>query len=158
MLSIDPAVVAIVLLVGGIAFSLLPLLPGGALSTLGIGYYWVATDELATAAFVGFLVLGGLTVAFDLLGSAVAARGGGASLRTTIVAAAAAVALLFVLGPLGALVGVVGSVFGLEYRRHGDARRGARTAAVTAAGMLASNAIQVLLTVSMLLAFLVSLL
>jgi len=122
---------------------------------LGIGYYWLVTGDPGLVALVGFLVLGTVTVAADLLGSAVAARIGGASTRTTSVAAVAAIGLLLVLGPLGALLGVLGAVFLLEYRRHGDARRGVKTAAVTAVGMLASTAMQVLLTLSMLLGFLV---
>jgi len=153
MLPVDPFAVAAALLVAGIVLSVVPLVPGGAVSTLGVGYYWLTTGEPGTVAVLGFVVLGGLTVAFDLLGSAVSARVGGASTRTTAVAAVAAIGLLFVLGPLGALLGVVGSVFGLEYRRHGDVRRGTRTAAITAAGMLASTAMQVLLTLSMLVGF-----
>ena len=155
MLPVDPAVVAVTLLVGGVVASFVPLVPGGAVSTLGVGYYWFVTGDLGPLALVGFLTVGTVTVAADLLGSAVAAQVGGASARTTAVAAVAAIGLLLVLGPFGALVGVVGSVFVLEVRRHGDARRGLKTAAVTAVGMIASTAMQVLLTLSMLLGFLV---
>lgn len=121
---------------------------------LGILYYWVATDELGIIAFLGFMALGVFTVAFDLLGSAISARVGGASTRTTLIAAVVAIGLLFVLGPLGALLGVVGVVFLLEYLRNDDIRQGARTAAITVLGMLASTAMQVLLTLSMFLGFL----
>ena len=135
MLPLDPLVVTIILLVAGVVASFVPLVPGGAVSILGIGYYWATTGELGTV---------------------LSARVGGASTRTTIVAAVVAIGLLFVLGPLGALLGVVGVVFLLEYLRHGDVRRGMRTAAVTAIGMLASTAMQVLLTVSMLVGFLLT--
>ena len=155
MLPVDPAVVAVVLLVAGVVASFVPLVPGGAVSILGVGYYWVVTGDPGPITLAGFLVLGTVTVAADLLGSALAAQIGGASTETTAVAAVAAVGLLAVFGPLGALIGVLGTVFLLEYRRHGDARRGMRTAAVTAVGMLASTAMQVLLTLSMLLGFLV---
>lgn len=158
MLSVDPVLVTLVLLIGGIVMSFAPLIPGGAVSTLGIGYYWVVTDDLGTGVFLGFVALGVLTLAFDLLGSAISARVGGASMGTTGIAAVAAIGLMFVFGPLGALLGVVGSVFLLEYRRHGDVRQGIRTAAVTAVGMLASTVIQVLLTASMLVGFLLVLL
>lgn len=154
MLPVDPLVVAVILLVVGVVASFVPLVPGGVISILGIVYYWVATGELGTIAVLGFVALGLFTVVFDILGSALSARVGGASTRTTIVAAVAAIALLLVLGPLGALFGVVGVVFLLEYLRHGDIRQGARTAAVTALGMLASTAMQVLLTASMLVGFL----
>jgi uncharacterized protein YqgC (DUF456 family) len=152
-LPVDPAVVAFALLVAGVVASFVPLVPGGVLSTLGVGYYWAATGEPGTLALLGFVALGGLTVAVDLVGGAVSARVGGASTRTTAVAAVAAVALLPVLGPFGAILGVVGSVFALEYRRHGDVREGARTAALAAVGMLASSAMQAVLTLSMLVGF-----
>jgi len=154
MLPIDPAVVTIFLLLVGVVASFVPLFPGGAVSTLGIAYYWVATGEPGTVALLGFVGLGVSTVVFDLLGDAISARVGGASTFTTVVAAVVAVGLMFVLGPLGALVGVVVVVLLLEYIRHRDIRRGLRTAAVTAVGMLASTAIQVLLTASMLVGFL----
>lgn len=153
-LPVDPAVVAFALLVAGVVASFVPLVPGGVLSTLGVGYYWAATGEPGTLALLGFVALGGLTVAVDLVGGAISARVGGASTGTTLVAAVVAVALMFVLGPLGALLGVVVVVLSLEYLRHRDIRRGLRTATVTAVGLLASTAIQVLLTASMLVGFL----
>ncbi len=158
MLPLDPLVVTITLLIAGVVASFVPLVPGGAISILGIVYYWVTTGELGPIAFLGFVALGVFTVAFDLLGTVLSARIGGASTRTTVVAAVVAIGLLFVLGPLGALLGVVGVVFSLEYLRHGDVREGIRTAAVTAIGMLASTAMQVILTASMLVGFLLSVL
>lgn len=156
MVPIDPIVVASALLVAGVAASVVPVVPGGALSTLGVVYYWLATGDPGVLALFGLVAVGVCTVAVDLLESAISARIGGASLRTTAIAAVAAIGLLFVLGPLGALLGVVGAVFLSEYLRHGDARRGARTAAVTALGMLASAAMQILLTASMLVGFLLA--
>ena len=155
MLPIDPVIVTLALLVGGIIMSFVPLVPGGVVSFLAIGYYWLVTDEIGTVALFGFAVLGVLTTVFDLLGSAISARVGGASTRTTAVAAVAGVGLLFVLGPFGALLGVVGSVFLLEYRQHGNVRQGTRTAAVTAIGMLSSTAVQVLFTVLIFIGFVV---
>ena len=154
MLPIDPVVITVLLLLAGIVANLVPLVPGGAISTLGIAYYWVATGEPGTVALLGFVGLGVFTVIFDLLGDAISARVGGASTATTLVAAVVAVVLMFVLGPLGALIGVVTVVIILEYLRHRDIRRGLHTAAITAVGMLASTAIQVLLTASMLVGFL----
>ncbi|MFQ3285499.1 MAG: hypothetical protein ACI9TI_000607 [Natronomonas sp.] len=153
MLPLNPAVVAFALLIAGVVASFVPLVPGGVLSILGVGYYWAATGDPGTIALLGFVALGGLTVAVDLLGGAISARVSGASTRTTAVAAVAAIALLPILGPFGAILGVVGSVFASEYRRHGDIRQGTRTAAVTAVGMLASSAMQAVLTLSMLVGF-----
>ena len=155
MLPVDPVIITIVLLVGGVIMSFVPLIPGGVVSLLGIGYYWLVTDEIGMVGLLGFIILGGLTIAFDLFGGAISARAGGASTRTTAIAAVAGIGLVFVLGPLGAVLGVVGSVFLLEYRQYGDVRQGIRAAAVTAIGMLASTAMQVLFTVLMLVGFVV---
>lgn len=158
LLPIDPLVVAVVILIAGIVASFVPLVPGGLLSMLGVGYYWQATGEPGTVALVVLLSIGSLTIVFDWLGSALGAHLGGASNKATIAAAVAAVVFLFALGPLGALAAVAGTVFVFEYRRHGDARRGAKTAAYATVGMLASTAMQVLLTSIVLLGFLLAVL
>jgi uncharacterized protein YqgC (DUF456 family) len=154
VLPIDPLFVAVALLVGGVIASVLPLIPGGALSMLGVGYYWSATDDLGTVALAAFLSLGAMALLFEWLAGAISAQVGGASLRTTAIAGVAAFVLLFVLGPLGALLGIAGTVFVLEYRRHGDLERGIRTAGYATVGMLASTAMQVLFTGTVLVAFL----
>jgi uncharacterized protein YqgC (DUF456 family) len=150
----DPFLVASVLLVAGVVGSVLPAVPGGLLSTTGVGYYWWAGGDIAPLAFGLLVVLGLSTVAVDWLGGAVSARVGGASLRATAAAALAGVALAVVAGPLGLVAGVFAVVFALEFRRHGDARRGGRTAAYATAGILVSTAMQLLLTATMLGVFL----
>ena len=154
LLPVDPLLVAVVVLLAGVAASVIPLVPGGLVSMGGVGYYWYATGEPGTVALVGLLALGAVTVVLDWLGSALSARLGGASLRTTAIAAVAAIVLLVFLGPLGALLGIAGTVFALEYWRHGDVRRGVRTAGYATLGVLASTAMQVLLTVTILVSFL----
>lgn len=158
MVAVDPLVVAIAVLVAGVLASVVPLVPGGLLSLVGVGWYWHATGEPGTVAMVVLVTLGLVTVLLDWLGGAISARVGGASVRTTGTAAVAGVALLVVLGPLGALLGIAGTVFVLEYRRHGDVERGLRTAAYATVGMLASTAMQVVLTVTILLSFLLAVL
>jgi uncharacterized protein YqgC (DUF456 family) len=154
MLPVDPLYVALALLVAGIVGSFLPLVPGGGLSMLGVGYYWYVTGEPGTLVLVGLLGLGLLAVAFDWLAGALAANVGGASMRTTAIAAVVTLPLLVVLGPLGLLVGVAGTVFALEYRRHGDVELSLRAAAYATVGVLASTAMQVLMTASVLVGFL----
>jgi uncharacterized protein YqgC (DUF456 family) len=156
MVSVDPFFVALALLVLAVVASFVPLVPGGLLSMIGVGYYWQATAEMGTVAAVALLALGALTLLFDWLGGVISAQVGGASTTTTIVAAVAAIVLTLVLGPLGALLGIAGTVFVLEFRQHGDVERGLRTAGVTTVGMLASSVMQVLLTASILLGFLLA--
>lgn len=155
MLPVDPLAVALVLLVAGIVASFVPLVPGGGLSMAGVGYYWYVTGDPGILALLALLGLGALAVVFDWLSGALAANAGGASLRTTAIAAAVTLPLLVVLGPLGLLVGVAGTVFALEYHRHGDVELGLRAAAYATVGVLASTAMQVLVTAAVLAGFLV---
>lgn len=145
---------AVGLALAGVIASFVPLVPGGLLSLAGVVSYWYLTGDLSTAALAG---LGGLCVAivlFDWLGSAVAAHASGAAAGTAVLAAVAAAVLLFLVGPVGAVLGVATVVFLAEYRRHGDTRRGLRTAAFTTVGMLASTAVQFVLTATVLVSFL----
>lgn len=151
---VDPLFVAVGLLVAGVIASVVPFVPGGLLSIVGVGYYWYATGEPTGIALFGLLALGVLTLVFDYLGGAISTHLGGASLRTTAIAAVAAIAFGIVLGPLGAVLGIAAAVFALEFYRHGDVSRGLRTAAYATVGMLASAAMQVLLTATALVAFL----
>jgi len=155
----DPwLLVAFALLAVGVVGSALPAVPGPALSVAGVLLHWWSTGYtrptppvLALLAGVGVLAL-----AVDLLAGFVAAEAGGASTLTSVVAGATGVVLLFLVGPLGVVVGILAVVFLVEYRRHGDARRGARTAAVTAIGLLASVVAQVLLTAGVLVGWVVA--
>jgi uncharacterized protein YqgC (DUF456 family) len=150
----DPWLVAVVLLSLGVLGSVVPLVPGAVFSLAGVGFYrWTtgAPDGVVLALLVALAVL---ALAVDYLGGAVAARAGGASLRTSAAAAGAALLLAPVLGPLGVVVGVLVTVFVLEVRTHGDLDAGARTAVLTLAGALAAALLQVLLTGAVLVGFL----
>jgi uncharacterized protein YqgC (DUF456 family) len=61
---------------------------------------------------------------------------------------------VFVLTPVGALLGVLVTVFVVEVARGAAPADGAKTAVVTAVGMLASNVVQALLTGAVLVGFL----
>lgn len=151
------ALVAVALLVIGVVASVVPGVPGALLSLAGVLLYWWQSGyaEPGTVALAGFVLLAVLALAVDWLAGAVSARVGGASLATTALAAVAGFLLLFVVGPLGILLGVAGVVFLAEYRRHGNVERGARTAAYATVGLLASTVAQVALTGLLLVAFLV---
>lgn len=154
MLLVDPLYVALILLVAGILASFVPLVPGGGLSMAGVGYYWYVTGDPGLLVLVALLGLGVLALVFDWVAGALAANVGGASLRTTAIAAVVTLPLLVVLGPLGLLVGTAGTVFALEYHRHGDVELSLRTAAYATVGVLASTAMQVLMTGAVLVGFL----
>lgn len=155
--GVDPAVVLATLLVAGaVLASFVPGVPAGVLTVAGVGvYWWLVGPDGAALALLGVAALGLLAVVADVVAGAVAGRAGGASWTTLAVAGLVGVALLFVVGPLGILLGVAATVFAVEYHRHGDVERGLRTAAYAAVGVLGSAAVQALLTTMALLSFLV---
>lgn len=143
---------ALALALGGVVGSLAPGLPGAPLSLAGVLLYWwhAGYAEPGTLALAGFVLLAVVATLADLFGGAVAARAGGADARTSLLAGGVGFALFFLAGPLGVLVGVAGTVFAVELYRGGDTKASARAAAATTVGMLASAAVQVVVTLTML--------
>lgn len=145
-------VLALGLLVFGVVASVLPILPGGLLSIAGVYVYWWGTGYtepnvwlLAALTAVGVTVL-----VADWFGGAIGASVGGADLQTVLVAALVGFVLLVLSGPLGLLVGFVGTVFLVERYRGEDTATSLRSATYATVGILASAVVQVLLTGSML--------
>lgn len=152
-LGLDLVVVfAFVLLVGGVVGSVLPGLPGSLLSLLGVYVYWWQSgySEPGLLVLVALTLVALFTMAADFLSTVVAARTGGASRLSAIVAGIVGFVLLFVTGPLGMLAGMGATVFVLEFRRHEDVRGGLVAALSAVAGAIASAAVQLLLTASIL--------
>lgn len=147
---------ALALLLGGILGSVVPGLPGPALSLAGVLSYWWATGYTSpgTLALVGLVGLGLLGLAADWVAAPLGAKAGGASTRTTAVAGVVGFALLFVLGPLGVVVGVAGTVFLLELRRSGDPDASLRAAGAATVAVLGSALAQLVVTGAMLVGFL----
>ena len=151
-------VLAVALLVGGVLGTLIPLVPGSLLSMTGVLLYWWGSEftQPGTIAVVFLLSLGVLTLVVELFGSALAARAGGAAWRTAALAVVAGLVLMAVSGPVGLLLGIFGTVFVVEYAENGDVERSARSAGYATVGILASTVVQVMLTASILLGFVVA--
>lgn len=153
VLGVDPWVlVAFACLVAGVLGSVLPLVPGPALSVAGVLVYWWASGyaDPSTPVLAVLLLVGLLGVAVDLFGGALGASAGGASATTTAAAGAVGLVLFVVAGPVGIVLGVAGTVFLVEYLRARDARGSARAALGAVVGILASALIQLLLALSIL--------
>lgn len=149
-------VVAVVLLVAGMVGSVLPAVPSGLFSLAGIwAYALFGSDPLGPLALGGLTLAAIGTVVVDHVGGPVAAKLSGSSNRTALIAAAVGFVLLFVLGPLGIIVGVIGAVFFLELVEGADTETAAKRSIYTAAGVLGSALAQLLLTGTILLAFVV---
>lgn len=149
----DPLVwVGVALVAAGVVGSVLPLVPGGLLSVAGVLVYWWATGytEPSVLLVATLVAVGLLATLVDYAGGAIAARAGGASLVTTAVAVLVGLVLLLVAGPIGFLVGLAATVFVVEFAQHADAEAGLRVALYATVGVLASTAVQVLLTGSVL--------
>jgi uncharacterized protein YqgC (DUF456 family) len=146
---------AVLLLVAAMAGSFLPAVPAGLLSLAGIWVY-----ALFGGDSLGPLVLGGLTIAavatvlIEQVGGPIAAKLGGSSNRTVVLASVGGFICMFVVGPLGIIVGVVATVVVLELAGDADLETAIRRGLYTAAGVLASSVVQLLLTTSMLAVFL----
>jgi len=151
----DPLILAaFVFLVGAVVGSALPLIPGPLLSLVGVFLYWVGTGYsdpsiVVLAVLAGVALLG---VLVELFGGALGAKAGGASTKTTAAAGVVGLLLLFVAGPVGVVLGVAGTVFAIEFVRNRDARASGRAALASTVGVLGSVVVQVLLTLSILLA------
>jgi uncharacterized protein YqgC (DUF456 family) len=156
--AIDPVTItAVALLVAGVVGCVVPIVPGAPLSLAGVSLYWWGTGftEPGVALLATLTLLGLLATVADVGADVVSARVGGASLTTSVVAGAVGIVLFALLTPIGALAGVVVTVFALEYRRHRDATQGAKAAGAVVIGILGSAVVQVVLTASMLVAFVV---
>jgi uncharacterized protein YqgC (DUF456 family) len=155
---IDPvAIAAVALLIAGVVGCIVPVIPGPPLSLAGVYLYWWGSGfvEPGVAMLGTLTLLGLLAIVADIGAEVVSARVGGASVTTSIIAGVVGIVLFALLTPIGALVGVVVTVFLLEYRRHRDATEGAKAAGAVVIGILGSAVVQVVLTASILVAFVV---
>lgn len=146
------SVVAFGFLLVGVVGSVVPLIPGALSSLVGVYVYWWASGYASPNLFVlaGLTLLGVVALVADYFSGPLAARAGGASLTTTAVAAVVGFALFFVAGPVGILVGIAATVFAVEFFRNEDVGASLRTAGYATVGVLASAAIQVVMTTAML--------
>lgn len=143
-----PLLVAIVVLSAGLIGSVVPGLPSGLLSLLGLLGYWtwsgftqppiLALAVLSTLAFLAFLT--------DTFAGPAAAKKGGATNTTIIASVGTALALSVLLGPLGFLVGLPLAILLITYWKTDDVNDSLHAATYTTIGILGSFVAQSLLT------------
>lgn len=141
---------ALALAAAGVIGSFVPLLPGAVLSLGGVYLYWFATGytEPGLLVLAALTAVGLATVAVDWLGGAVAAKAGGASTRLAVAAGVVGLVGLVLAGPIGLFAGVAGTVFAVEYAESRNRNESLRAAAYTTVGLLATNVLQAVLTLS----------
>lgn len=156
---VDPVTALAVVLVGaGVVGSVAPGIPSGLSALAGVWlYYLFASGDPAFGllTLAGFTLLAVLAAIAEYFAGMLASKAGGASTRTALVAGVVGLVLLFVVGPIGVLLGVVGTVFIAELYDGRSAEEAARAAGWTVAGMLGSAIGQLLLTVPILVGFVV---
>lgn len=147
--------IVLALLLAGIAGSIIPMAPGAVFTLIGVGVYFFMTDD-PSMIFTVFAALTGLfALATDWFAGSIAANYGGASNRTSLMAGLAGVlGFVFLGGPIGLAVAVAATVFFREYLIHGDSDKGMKAAVYATIGVLGSALIQMILTGSILIAFL----
>lgn len=148
-------VAAFLLLVAGVVGSLLPAVPGAPLSVAGVLLYWWTTGEPGTVLLVVLVAAGIGALLVDWFGGALAAKVSGTSTFVSAVSGVVGLVGLVLAGPLGLFVGVAGTVFAATFYRERDAGTSVRRALYATAGVLASAAVQALLTGSILLTIVV---
>lgn len=142
------------LLVLGIVGSIVPGVPAGLLSLVGIYVeYLYGVKGMGLLTLVAFTLLGIFTVVVDYFGGALVAKSQGASTKTTLLAGAVGLLLLVFTGPIGAILGVFAVVLGMELREGKDFPDASRAAVWSFAGMLGSGLVVFMLTASMLVGY-----
>jgi len=149
------------LLLIGIAGSIIPGLPGVLASIGGVLLYWWGTGYKEPGTFflavTAFLGLSGLLI--DWFSSALTAKAGGASDKTSVAAGIAGFLGFFLLGgPIGVIIASGLVVFMREYMRTGDMQKSRKAGIYSALGILASTFMQVMITATILIGFIISIL
>ena len=154
-------ILAFALLIIGIAGSVIPGLPGVLASMLGVFIYWWSTGytEPGTIFLSITVILGLSAVLIDWFSGALTAKAGGASNKTSLVAGIAGFFGFFFLGgPIGVIIASGLVVFFREYLRTGDMQQSRKAGFYSALGILASTFMQVLITSTILVGFVIAIL
>jgi|AntRauMinimDraft_3_1070383.scaffolds.fasta_scaffold00795_2 hypothetical protein len=112
-MAFPAAETAIVLLVIWTASSFVPFVPSGVLAALTVvGYaYTTGFTEPSLVVLLALVLVSLLASAVELLSGLLSGKLGGAPTWTVVVGTLVGIVLLFVMGPLGLVVGVGGTVF-----------------------------------------------
>ena len=153
-------ILAVLLLVLGVVGSFTPAVPGALLSGAGVFIYWWSTGytEPGTVFLAITTVLTIFALLIDWFAGAITAKIGGASNKTSFMAGIAGLlGFIFLGGPVGVLIAVASTVFLREYLKHGDMAKARKAGIYSALGFFASAFMQVLITSSILIGFLLTL-
>ncbi|EMA64984.1 DUF456 domain-containing protein [Halorubrum kocurii] len=160
-MAVSAAGVAIVLLIVWTASSFVPFVPSGVLAALTVVGYAYATGftEPGLLVLVALVLVSLLASVAELVSGMVSGKLGGAPTWTVVVGTLVGVALLFVMGPIGLVVGLGGTVFLASlYENSAEPRVAARRSAYAVIGALASSLVQAVILAGVTVAFAISVL
>ncbi|WP_414837476.1 DUF456 domain-containing protein [Candidatus Nanosalina sp. VS9-1] len=152
-------IAALLLLIIGVAGSIIPGMPGLAASLLGVGLYWWSTGYTEPGALFLWITafLGATGLIVDWFSGAITAKAGGASGKTSVAAGIAGFIGFFILGgPIGVIIASGLTVFIREYLRTGDMQKSRKAGIYSALGILASTFTQALIAVTILAGFVIA--
>lgn len=149
--------IVVALLVGGVAGTAAPKVPGPLFSLAGVYLYWWHTgfSEPTTLTVVVLTLTVLLTLSGGIIRPAVVSRVGGVSGVSMGAAGVAGLITFFLWGTSGMLLVMVVTVFAVEYARGRDARGSFYAALVVVISKFASKLIRLLLMGAVLAAMLV---
>lgn len=144
-------ILAAILILLGIAGAVLPFLPGPPLALAGLIIYGFATDfsKVSITTVIIFTLLTILTLILDVAAPALGAKGYKASRWGIIGAFAGAILGMFVLGPLGIIIGPFVGGFVGEMIANPDSTRALRTAWGAFVGFLVGTVVRLGITFAM---------
>ena len=146
-----------ILILGGVAGSLLPVFPGLPVAYLGLLIFAFFTHfaTVTGSALAVFAILILLTIVMDTFGAALFARGHKASSFGTAGAIIGAIAGVFILGPLGILFGPFLGAFIGELANASDTHHAWRVAWGALMGTIAGTAFKLIVGSAMSIYFLI---
>lgn len=142
------AILAITTLVVLTIGTLFPFIPSGLFASLTVIAYWWHTGykEPHTLVVISLVIIGFTVTLTDFASGAVAGKMGGASNISVIVGSFVGIILLFIIGPIGFLIGIGISVFLFSiYQQKDDLETALKKSLYAVIGVLASKLVQFIL-------------
>ncbi len=154
----EAGLIALILIIIGTLGSVLPFLPGLPVAWLGLLIYAWATDFTTVTIWglIVFAILTALTVMVDVLAPAIATRGRKASKMGTVGAVIGGLLGIFVLGPIGILLGPFIGAFIGEMMNNTKTQHAFRVAIASMFGLVISSVFKLIIGTSMFIYFLIA--
>ncbi|MFQ3308147.1 MAG: hypothetical protein ACI977_000369 [Candidatus Nanohaloarchaea archaeon] len=155
----EPAnLIILLLLIGGVIGSILPVVPGALLSLLATVVYIFTNPEPSLIYIFFSFIVTTFALGVDWLAGSVGAKYGGASNKTSLMAGLAGlIGFIFFGGPIGMVALTAATVYIREYLIHGDRELSGKGAVYATIAVLGSTIIQTFLTFTVLIVFLLTL-